>query len=92
MQIIAYILITLLDVYAWIIIGTVIVSWLVAFQVLNAKNTYVYKFCVFLNWVTNPVIMRVRKYVPPISGIDLSPVVVIVAIYILQGVIYQLAY
>lgn len=92
MHVIADILIFLLDVYLWLIIGAVIVSWLVAFQVLNAKNTYVYKFCIFLNWATNPVIMRIRKFVPPIGGIDLSPVVAIIGIYILQALIWNVAY
>lgn len=83
-------LIRLLDVYFWVIILTVVVSWLVAFDVLNTRNKWVYKFCDLLNKITNPLILRLRKVLPPLGGVDLTPMVVIFGIYFLQRMLYGL--
>lgn len=90
-----YFIITLLllalEIYLWLIIFTVIVSWLVAFGVLNTRNRWVYKMCELLNRLTNPLVQRVRRVVPPLGGIDISPVVIILGIYLLQYLLRQLA-
>jgi YggT family protein len=83
-------LIKLLDIYLWLIIATVIASWLVAFDVLNTRNKLVYKICNFLNEITNPPIRKLRKIIPPIGGIDLSPMALMLCIYLLQGFLYSL--
>ena len=79
-----------LDIYLWLIIFTVIVSWLVAFDVLNTRNRWVYLLCEWLNRLTNPVVQRVRRYVPPIGGIDLTPMVIIFGIWLLQTLLISL--
>jgi YggT family protein len=90
MAMIIQLLILALDVFFWLIIMTVVVSWLVVFDVINMRNKWVYKFCNLLNQATNPVVLRVRKYVPPIGGIDLTPMVIIFGIYFLQRLLYSL--
>ena len=82
-------LILALNVYFWIIIATVMVSWLVVFGVLNTRNTFVRKFCALLNRATDPAITRLRRVIPPVGGIDLTPMAVIFIIYFLN---YMLAY
>lgn len=84
------ILMTLLNIYLWLIIFTVIVSWLVAFDVLNPRNPWVYKMCDILNRLTNPLVQRVRRYVPPLGGIDITPMIIIFGIYLLQSLLLML--
>ncbi len=90
MGLLALLLIRLLDLYLWIIIITVMLSWLVAFDVLNTRNKWVYKACNLLNKLTNPPMVFLRRYVPAIGGIDLTPMVVIFGIYILQNLLYRM--
>ena len=81
---IVQLLLFLLDVYLWIIIASIVVSWLTVFGVLNTRNKYVYKVCSLLDRATNPLILRIRRIVPVIGGIDISPVIVIVGISLAQ--------
>jgi YggT family protein len=87
MSLILLLLIQLLNIYFWIIILSVVVSWLVVFNVLNPRNKWVYKFCILLDKITNPVILRLRRVIPPVGGIDLTPMVVIFGIYFLQKIL-----
>lgn len=88
MSIIILLLIKLLEIYLWMIIVSVMVSWLVVFDVLNSRNKWVYKSCELLNRVTNPGMDKLRRIVPPLGGIDLTPMVMIFGIYLLQDILY----
>lgn len=90
MDMIVILLVRALDLYLGIIMATIIVSWLVAFDVLNTRNRWVYKFCELLNLVTNPVIRPLRKMIPPLGGLDFTPMVVIFGIYIIRGLLVSL--
>ena len=76
-----------LVVYEYIIILGVIMSWLVAFDVLNARNKHVFKAATFVNKVTDPALRPIRKVIKPIGGIDVSPIVLILAVEMLKGLI-----
>ena len=78
-----------LQAYFWLIIFTVGVSWLVVFDVLNTKHKGVRKFCELLNTLTNPLVLRIRKIMPPLGGIDLSPMIIIFGLYFLMSLIEQ---
>lgn len=84
MDLVVNLLIIALDIYFWIIILTVVVSWLVIFEVLNTRNKWVLKACNLLNTITNPLVMRLRKVIKPIGGVDVTPMVIIFGIYFLQ--------
>jgi len=84
MDLVINLLIIALDIYFWIIILTVVVSWLVIFEVLNTRNKWVLKGCNLLNTITNPLVMRLRKFIKPIGGVDVTPMVIIFGIYFLQ--------
>lgn len=87
MVFIGQILIFLLDVFFWIIIAQVVLSWLLAFDVVNIKNTQARNLIMLIGRVTDPVYKPLRKFIPPIAGIDLTPIIVIFAISLLkQGV------
>ena len=89
---IANLLLFLLQCYVYVIIASVVVSWLVAFEVINAKNPQAQNLLRLLAKVTDPVYKPIRKYVPPIAGIDLSPIIVIFGIFILQNLIVRVFY
>ena len=81
---IAALLIQVLEIYKWIVIAAVIVSWLTAFNVINVHNNFVRTLLRILMSLTEPVFRQIRRVVPPISGLDLSPIIVFVIIWFLQ--------
>jgi YggT family protein len=68
----------------WLIIISVVASWLVAFGVINTRNMTVYRILDMLNRATEPLYRPLRRIIPPMGGLDLAPMVVILIIYILQ--------
>ena len=68
---------TVVQLYIWVIIGSAILSWLVVFNVVNVRNRFVYQLGRFLDAITEPVLRPIRRIVPLIGGIDLSPIVLI---------------
>ncbi len=92
MGLIGYILLTALNIYVWVIMASVLATWLVAFDVINRRNKHVAMFLEFLKKATEPVLSKLRKLIPPIGGIDISPIVLIFAIYFAQNMIVQVFY
>lgn len=82
-------LILLLDVLFWVIIIQVVMSWLIAFDVINVRNAQGQKLIILLNKITDPIFKPLRKFIPAIAGIDITPIIVIFAISILQNVVRQ---
>ena len=74
----------LLDVVWWLIIISVVASWLVAFGVVNTRNPTVYRILDILNRVTEPLYRPFRRIIPPMGGLDLAPMILILVIYIVQ--------
>jgi YggT family protein len=81
---IAALLIEVLEIYKWIVIAAVIVSWLTAFNVINSHNNFVRSLLRILFALTEPVFRPIRKILPPMGGLDLSPIIVFVIIWFLQ--------
>src|SRR5471032_1004910 len=81
---IAALLIEVLKIYKWVVIAAVIVSWLTAFNVINVHNNFVRTLLRILLALTEPVFRQVRRVIPPMGGLDLSPIVVFVIIWFLQ--------
>ncbi|MBS0470098.1 MAG: YggT family protein [Proteobacteria bacterium] len=74
----------LLNLAQFIVIAAVIVSWLVAFGVINMHNPTVRQIVRALDALTEPLFRPFRRLLPPVGGLDLSPVLVLIAIYVLQ--------
>jgi YggT family protein len=79
-----FLLIEVLEIYKWIVIAAVIVSWLIVFNVINTYNNFVRSLLHMLSALTEPVFRRIRKFLPPMGGLDLSPIIVFVIIITLQ--------
>ncbi|HXC57161.1 MAG TPA: YggT family protein [Rhizomicrobium sp.] len=73
-----------LDLCWFVVIAAVVASWLIAFGVLNMSNPTVRQIIQFLNAVTEPVFRQIRRVIPPIAGLDLSPIFVLLAIGLIQ--------
>lgn len=84
---IGQLLILALQVYTFIIIVQVVLSWLIAFGVINTANPQATRIIDLLSKATDPVMKPVQKIIPPIGGIDISPIIVIFGIMILERVI-----
>ncbi|MEL0105690.1 MAG: YggT family protein [Rhodospirillales bacterium] len=86
------IVITIVDLYMWIIIIGVVLSWLIHFNVINTSNRFVYLVADFLYRMTEPVLGRIRRFLPNLGGIDIAPLILILALILLRDILIQLAY
>jgi YggT family protein len=90
------VLIPLLDVisiaihlFIWVLIISAALSWLVAFNIINTRNRAVYTIMDALYRVTNPALRPIRRFLPDMGGLDVSPVVLILILYFVQRVISE---
>ncbi|MCA0305271.1 MAG: YggT family protein [Proteobacteria bacterium] len=79
----------ILDIFTWVIIGSAIMSWLVAFGVVNVRNQFIRTFVDFLYRVTEPVLRPIRRVLPNLGGIDISPVIALLLIFFLQHLLQE---
>jgi len=79
----------ILELYVWILIIWVIISWLVAFDVINTRNRAVYLVSDFLYRITEPALRPIRRVVPDLGGIDISPVVLLLGIWFLRSLLRE---
>ncbi|MFP6732826.1 MAG: YggT family protein [Rhodospirillales bacterium] len=82
---------TILGLYMWCIIIAAVMSWLSYGGVINNSNRFVYLVSDFLYRITEPAMRPIRRFIPSISGIDLSPIVLILAIFFLRSLIREYA-
>jgi YggT family protein len=77
----------LLTLYIYVLVAAAVMSWLVAFNVVNSRNQFVAMVGDFLYRVTEPVLRPIRNVMPNLGGLDISPIIVIVIIWFIQLVI-----
>jgi YggT family protein len=82
--------VTVIDLYIWIVVTGVILSWLTAFKVVNTSNRFVYMIGDFIYRITEPALVRIRKILPVMGGFDLSPIVLIFGLMLLQDVVINI--
>ena len=81
---------TVIELYIWIVIAGVILSWLITFNIINTSNRFVYMVGDFLHRVTEPALRPIRNVLPNLGGIDLSPLVLILLLLFTQQVLIRL--
>lgn len=84
---VAEILYVALDLYVWVLIISAILSWLIAFNVVNTRNRAVYMISDVLYRLTEPALRPIRNVLPNLGGVDLSPVVLILIVMFIQRLI-----
>lgn len=92
MQILIEILSIVLQLVVWIIIVQIVLSWLLVFNVINTSNEFVRQFIHSLNKITEPIYRPIRRVLPDFGMIDLSPMIVLLVIFILQNSILPRLY
>ena len=75
---------TVIDLYVFVIIAAIIISWLVAFEIVNLRNPFMRQVVQALTAITEPVLRPVRRILPTIGGMDFSPFVVVILLKALQ--------
>jgi len=76
-------------IYIWILIINAILSWLVAFNVLNVQNRFVYTILEFSYRITAPLLNIIRRFLPNFGSIDISPVVLILGLYFIRNLVFE---
>ena len=79
-----FIVMTFLKFYLWIVIANVIISWLIAFNVLNTQNRFVYSFLELTYRLTDPILNRIRRFLPNLGTLDISPIILLLLIWFIE--------
>jgi YggT family protein len=79
----------IIQLYTFIIIGQVIVSWLVSFNVINMTNQFVYMVSNTLYRATEPALQPIRRFIPNLGGLDVSPVILLLLLYFVQNLLHE---
>lgn len=80
---------TILGIFVWLLIASAVLSWLVAFNVVNTRNRAVYVIGDFLYRVTEPLLRPIRNLLPNMGGMDLSPIVLILLIFFVRNLLAE---
>ena len=79
-----------INLYVWLVIASAILSWLVAFNVVNTRNQFIYTIGDFLHRITEPALRPIRRFLPNLGGIDISPVILILVLFFAQRLLQNL--
>ena len=80
-------LVLVIDLFIWVVIAGAILSWLIAFNVVNTQNRFVYQIADMLYRVTDPALRPIRSVIPNLGGIDISPVILILFLIFIRDVV-----
>jgi YggT family protein len=78
-----------IDIYTWIVIASAIMSWLVAFGVVNTRNQFIRMVVEFLYRVTEPALRPIRRIMPNLGGVDISPVILLLLLFFLRSLMAE---
>ena len=80
----------IITIYLWIIIINAILSWLVAFNVLNTQNRFVFSELDTTHKLTDPALNKIRRFIPTFGSIDISPVILILILMFLRNLVFEI--
>jgi YggT family protein len=89
MQPLFWLIDTLFDIAFWLILGTVILSWLLAFNIVNGSNPTVRQIRHALHRLTEPLLGPIRRILPDLGGIDISPIILLLGLEFLRQIIFH---
>ena len=81
---------SVITIYLWIIIINALLSWLVAFNILNTQNRFVFSVLDSTYKLTDPVLNKIRRFIPMFGAIDISPIILILALMFLRNIIFEI--
>ena len=82
-----WLILTVINIYFWIILASVILSWLVAFNIVNRSNQFVRQLGSALERLTEPLLRPIRRFLPDLGGIDISPIILLIGMQFLGMVV-----
>ena len=80
----------IVGIYIWILIINAVISWLIAFNILNTSNRFVYSLLDVSYKLTDPPLNFIRKYLPNLGSIDISPIVLILGLMFLRNLVFEM--
>jgi YggT family protein len=80
---------TVIQLYTWVLLIFIIMTWLVHFKVVNPSNRAVYVIMDFSHRITDPVLRRIRNFLPDLGGLDISPIILILALHFIRNFINE---
>lgn len=80
---------TVLDLYTWVLVIWVVLSWLISFNVVNTHNRFVYVLSDILYRVTEPALRPLRRVLPNVGGLDISPLVLVLLIFFVRNLLRE---
>ena len=81
---------SIITIYLWIIIINALLSWLVAFNILNTQNRFVFSVLDATHKMTDPALNKIRSFIPTFGSIDVSPIVLILFLMFLRNIIFEI--
>ena len=81
---------SLITIYLWVIIINALLSWLVAFNILNTQNRFVFSVLDATYKLTDPALNKIRRFIPTFGSIDISPILLILALMFLRNLVFEI--
>ena len=79
-----YLALQILKLYSYVVIANVVVSWLIAFNILNTQNRFVYSILEFSYRLTDPILNKIRRFLPHLGSLDISPIILLLLIWFIE--------
>ena len=79
-----YLALQILKLYSFVVIANVVVSWLIAFNILNTQNRFVYSILEFSYRLTDPILNKIRRFLPNLGSLDISPIILLLLIWFIE--------
>ena len=79
-----YLVLQILKLYSYVVIVNVLISWLIAFNVLNTQNRFVYSVLEMTYRLTDPILKRIRRFLPNLGSLDISPIILLLLIWFVE--------
>ena len=79
-----YLALQILKLYSYVVIANVVVSWLIAFYILNTQNRFVYSILEFSYRLTDPILNKIRRFLPNLGSLDISPIILLLLIWFIE--------
>jgi YggT family protein len=79
-----YLVLQILKLYSYIVIANVLLSWLIAFNVINTQNRFVYSILEMTYRLTDPILNRIRRFLPNLGSLDISPIILLLLIWFIE--------
>ena len=79
-----YLVLQILKLYSYVVIANVLISWLISFNILNTQNRFVYSILEMTYRLTDPILHRIRRFLPNLGSLDISPIILLLLIWFIE--------